>query len=187
MLLVTIATLVVATAFFLPYLLDVNAYRSEIMASLQQSLNRKVSFSSGSFTWHYGPSFQFKSFSIKERDGVTDFITAKQITVTLALMPLLEKKVELNHLILDETIISLIRNQDGTFNFDDLLKQDKEGVQVHFNKIQIHQGAILWSDPHGRKEPFSAALRNISLSADHLGQGTRDVGEPRQERGRTPL
>ncbi len=58
--LVTVATLVTATALFLPYLLDVNAYRTEIVAALQQSLNRPVSFSSGSFTWHFGPSFQFK-------------------------------------------------------------------------------------------------------------------------------
>ncbi len=172
-LLVTIATLVVATSLFLPYLLDVNAYRSEIITALQQSLNRQVSFSSGSFAWHFGPSFQFKSFNVKERDGVTDFITSRQITVTLALIPLLEKRVELNNLILDETTISLVRNADGTFNVDDLLKSDKEGVQIHFKRVQVNKGAILWSDMSGRKEPFSAALRNISFTANHLNRGRK--------------
>ncbi|HXE98080.1 MAG TPA: AsmA-like C-terminal domain-containing protein [Dongiaceae bacterium] len=172
-LLITVATLVTATAFFLPYLLDVNAYRTEIITTLQQSLNRPASFGSGSFVWHYGPSFQFKSFTVKERDGGADFIKARQITVQLALMPLLMKKVELKHLILDETTISLFRNSDGTYNIDDLLKPGKEGAHVDFKKIDINKGAILWSDMAGRKEPFSAALRNISLTADHLGRGKK--------------
>ena len=172
-LLVTVATLVTATAFFLPYLLDVNSYRSEIVTALQQSFNRPVSFGSGSFAWHFGPSFKFKSFTVKERDGGADFITARQITVQLALLPLLEKKIELKSLILDETTISLFRRSDGTFNIDDLLKPSKDGVQVNFKKIRINKGAILWSDMSGRKVPFSAALRNISFTADRLNRGQK--------------
>ena len=170
-LLATVATLVIATAFFLPYLLDVNAYRTEIVTALQQSLNRPVNFSSGSFAWHYGPSFEFKSFVVKERDGNADFISARKITVQLALIPLLEKKVELKSLTLDEASISLFRTQEGTLNIDDLLKPGKDTVRVKFQKIRINKGTILWNDWEGRKEPFSASLRNINLAADHLERG----------------
>jgi uncharacterized protein YhdP len=172
-LLVMVATLVTATAFFLPYLLDVNAYRSEIITALQESLNRPVSFSSGSFAWHFGPSFEFKSFTVKERDGSADFVTAEKITVQLALIPLLEKKVELKNLMLDGATISLLRSSDGTYNIDDLLKPGKEGVGVNFKKIRIHNGEILWSDMKGRKVPFSASLRNIALTASHIGRGNK--------------
>lgn len=172
-LLVTVATLLTATALFLPYLLDVNAYRTEIVTALQQSFNRPVKFSSGSFAWHFGPSFEFKSFSVKERDEGADFITARQITVTLALIPLLEKRVELKSLILDGATISLFRSSDGSYNIDDLLKPNGEGVRVNFKKIRINKGAILWSDMAGRKEPFSASLHNISIAADHLGRGQK--------------
>jgi uncharacterized protein YhdP len=173
LLLVTVATVVTATAFFLPYLLDVNAYRTEIVTALQQSLNRQVSFSSGSFAWHLGPSFEFKSFTVKERDGSADFITARQITVKLALIPLLEKKVELKNLILDGTTISLFRNFDGTYNIDDLLKPGEDAVRVNFKKIRINDGTILWSDLAGRKVPLSATLRNISLATNNLGRGQK--------------
>ena len=172
-LLVTVASLVTATALFLPYLLDVNAYRTEIVTALQQSLNRPVSFSSGSFTWHFGPSFEFKSFTVKEPDGGADFIAAKQITVQLALLPLLEKRVELKSLILDDTTISLFRTADGKLNIDDLLKPTADGVRVNFKIIRINKGAILWKDMAGRKEPLSASLRNISFTADHLGRGQK--------------
>jgi uncharacterized protein involved in outer membrane biogenesis len=143
LLLVTVATLVTATAFFLPYLLDVNSYRTEIIAALQQSLNRPVSFGSGSFAWHFGPSFDFKSFTVKERDSAADFITARQITVTLALVPLLKKRIVFKNLILNETTISLFRNSDGTYNIDDLLKPGKESVPVHFKKIRLEKGRAL--------------------------------------------
>ena len=173
LLLVAVATVVTATAFFLPYLLDVNAYRTEIITALQQSLNRKVSFVSGSFAWHFGPSFEFKSVTVKERDGIADFITARQITVKLALIPLLEKKVELKNLILDGTTISLFRNSDGTYNIDDLLKPGGDAVRVNFKKIRINNGAILWSDMAGRKVPFYATLHKIFLTANHLGSGQK--------------
>jgi len=172
-LMVAAATIVTATAFFLPYLMDVNAYRSEIVAALQQGFNRPVSFSSGSFVWHLGPSFEFNSFAVKERDGATDFITARKVTVKLALIPLLSKRVELNNLILDDSTISLLRNVDGTFNIDDLLKPSGGGVSINFKKIRINNGSILWSDMAGRNKPFSAELRNISLTANHIERGKK--------------
>lgn len=174
LLLMTFAALVIATAFFLPYLLDVNAYRDEIITALQQSLNRPVSFSSGSFTWHFGPSFRFKSFRVKESNTDADFITAKQITVQLAFLPLLEKKVELKNLILDGATISLFRNSDGTYNINDLLKSDPDnGIRVKFKEIRVNNGSIHWRDLLDRRVPFTAVMNNISLIANQLGRGEK--------------
>ncbi len=170
---VAAVTIVTATAFFLPNLMDVNAYRTEIVTALQKGFNRPVSFSSGSFAWHLGPSFEFNSFAVKERDGASDFITARKVTVKLALIPLLSKRVELSHLILDDSTISLFRNVDGTYNIDDLLKPSGDAVRVNFKKIRINNGVILWSDMVGRNKPFSAELRNISLTANHIERGKK--------------
>jgi len=172
-LLVAVATLVTATALFLPYLLDVNAYRNEITTALQQGLNRPVSFSSAAFTWHFGPSFKFKDFTVKERDGKAGFITARQITVTVALLPLLEKKLEFRNLILDGAAISLARRADGTLNIDDLLTPGEDTTTLDFKKISLTRGEIFWSDLVGRKEPFTGTLRNISISAHRIGRGQK--------------
>jgi uncharacterized protein involved in outer membrane biogenesis len=172
-LLMTVAAVVLATALFLPYLLDINAYRAEIVSALQQKLNRPVSFSSGSFAWNFGPSFEFKDFTVKERDGSSDFITARQITVTMSLIPLLEKRVELQSLIMDGTTVSLLRNRDGTYNIDDLLKTERSEVQVLFKNVRMSKGTFLWKDMTGGTAPFTAALRNISCTADHLVRGQK--------------
>jgi len=172
-LLLSIATLLIGLAFFLPRLLDVNAYRDEILEALQKSLNRQVSFGSGSFAWHLGPSFVFKTVSIKERDGSADFLSAEQITVNISLLPLLENKVELRDLHLYGANLSLIRNADGTFNIDDLLKPDKENMQVQFKKIFIKSGTIRWRDLAAQKDGISATLSNLSLTLDHLAHGRK--------------
>ncbi|MEI6205208.1 MAG: AsmA-like C-terminal domain-containing protein [Desulfuromonadales bacterium] len=168
-----VATLLIGVAFFLPRLLDVNVYRDEILEVLKKSLNRPVSFSSGSFAWHFGPSFIFKTVSIKERDGSARFLSAEQITVHISLLPLLEKKIELKDLHLYGANVSLIRNADGTLNIDDLLKPGKENIQVQLKRIHIKDGTIQWRDLTQQKNGISATLHNLSLSLDHLSRGQR--------------
>ena len=172
-LMMLVATVVTGLAFFLPHLLDVNAYRKEITAALQTSLKRQVTFKSGTFAWHLGPSFEFNDFSVKERDGSADLLFARQIIVQLALIPLLEKKVELKKIDLQGATLSLIRNSDGTLNIDDLLKPGTDQVQIQFKRISLHNSTISWKDLSAGKEGFSAVLNNLDLSLDNLARGRK--------------
>lgn len=158
-------------ALFLPRLIDINAYRDDIISSLQQSLNRKVSFSRGEFTMRIGPSFTFDTVAVKEQDGLTDFLTAKRITVHLALLPLLEKRVVLRDVILEEADLRFVRDRDGKLNIDDLLKPGTEAVQVQFKELQIRKGTVRWSDQAIRKEGFQVVARNVDLALDNLSRG----------------
>ncbi len=172
-LLMSFATLLVGLAFFLPRLLDVNSYRDEILEALQNAIHRQVSFGTGSFAWHIGPSFVFKSVSIKEPDGSTIFLSAEKITVHLSLLPLLGKRVELKDLYLHGVTISLIRHADGTLNIDDLLKQDKDGTPVQFKRVLVKNGTIQWRDMAVQKKGVAATISNISLTANHLARGRK--------------
>jgi uncharacterized protein YhdP len=168
-----VGTLVIGFAAFLPRLLDVNAYRDEILSTLQQSLNRKVSFSSGKFAWHFGPSFDFYGVTVKEPDGSTDFLKAERITVKLALLPLLEKQVVLKDVSADGAEIRLVRGSDGVLNIDDLLKPAKDSVPVHFRKVQLRHSTVQWRDMSVQKAGFLAVVRNISLDLEHLERGRK--------------
>jgi uncharacterized protein involved in outer membrane biogenesis len=165
--------LVIGFAAFLPRLLDINAYRDEIVSTLQQSLNRKVSFSSGTFAWHLGPSFVFNTVTVKEPDGSSDFLKAERITVKLALLPLLEKQVVLKDVRADGAEIRLVRGSDGRLNIDDLLKPSKDSVPVHFRIVQLRHSTVQWRDMSVRKEGFLAVARDISLDLDHLARGRK--------------
>lgn len=172
-LLMSVITFVAGVAFFLPYLLDVNAYREEILGSLQKSLKRQVSFKTGTFAWQFGPSFVFNNFVVKEPDGKTDLVYAEQISVHLALMPLQNKKIEFKSIDLNGASITLIRNADGTLNIGDLLKPDKDALQVQFKRLIMKKSTIKWHDFTLKKDGFSAQLVNLQLTLDHLTRGRK--------------
>jgi uncharacterized protein involved in outer membrane biogenesis len=168
-----VGTLIIGLAVFLPRLLDINAYRNEILATLQQSLHRTVNFNSGTFAWHFGPSFDFTGVTVKELDGNSDFLKAERITVKLALLPLLEKQVVLRDVSADGAEIHLVRNSDGRLNIDDLLKPSKDSVPVQFRKVQLKRSSVQWRDMVIQKEGFQAIVRNISLDVDHVARGRK--------------
>lgn len=166
-------TFIIGIAVFLPRLLDINAYRDEILATLQQSLNRKVNFNSGTFAWHFGPSFDFTGVIVKEPDGTSDFLKADRLSVKLALIPLLEKQVVLQDVSADGATIQLVRNSDGSLNIDDLLKPSKESVPVHFRKVKLRRSSVTWRDMTIPKDGFQSSARNISLDLDRLARGRK--------------
>ena len=164
------ATLI-GLAIFLPRLIDINAYRDDIMATLQNTLNRKVTFVNGEFSMKLGPSFIFDNVAIKEPDARNDFITAQRVTIHLALLPLLERKIVFSEIILEGAEVHLVRGSDRRLNIDDLLKPRPESAAVSFKKIRIKNGALQWRDLAIQKEGFSTALKNINLTLDKLSRG----------------
>jgi uncharacterized protein YhdP len=165
--------LIIGLAVFLPRMLDINAYRNEILATLQQSLNRKVDFKSGTFTWHLGPSFDFKTVTVREKDGSGDFLKAEQISVRLALAPLLKKQAVLKDLSLDGAEIHLVRDSEGHLNIDDLLKPSAEAVPVRLKVLKLRRGSVTWRDMMLEKDGFQANARNVSLDLDHVARGSK--------------
>src|SRR3954468_5139792 len=139
-----VGMIVVGLAFFLPRLIDINAYRDQIISLMQQSLNRRIDFARGDFTMHTGPSFTFETVSVKEVDGVTDFLKARKITVHLALLPLLEKKVVLSSVIIDQPDLRLVRGGDGKLNIDDLIKPRPESINTRLRGLTLKNGTVHW-------------------------------------------
>jgi len=158
-------------ALFLPKLVDINAYRDDVITILQQVLNRKVSFSHGEFSMHFGPTFTFDKVSIMEPDGKNVFFTAKRINVHLALFPLLEKRIVLRELGLEEADMRLERGKDGKLNIDDLLVQRPGEYQVHLSKFQIKEAKLHWRDKSIEKQEFFADVRISSLVLNGISRG----------------
>ncbi|MBI2355320.1 MAG: AsmA-like C-terminal domain-containing protein [Deltaproteobacteria bacterium] len=166
-----LGTTLIGLALFLPNLLDINAYRDDIIATLQQSLNRKVSFGHGEFSMRFGPAFVFDDVTVKEPDGNSDFLTAKRITVELALLPLLEKRAVLREFSLEGADVRLVRGSDGRLNIDDLLKPRPEAIQMRLKKVRVKKGVLHWRDMAIRKEGLTVDARNLNLSLDNLSRG----------------
>jgi uncharacterized protein involved in outer membrane biogenesis len=72
-----------------------------------------------------------KDFIIKEADGQSNFVSTKAFVLSYDLMPLLQKKLVVSEIRLDDPTIAVSRNKQGKFNYSTLAilsesaKQDK--------------------------------------------------------------
>ena len=116
---VVVVVIVVGLMFALPHLIDVNQYRGQIQAELQQRLNRPVQLgqmSLGVFPLRVevenviigdDPSFH----------STMPFAQVGQLNVSVKLLPLLSKNIEVESLELKQAKIELICNAQGVWNF----------------------------------------------------------------------
>lgn len=117
-----IVVLVAVAALALPYLIDVNRYRGRIQAELQQRLSRPVSLGD--------MQLSLLPLAIRVNNPVIGddpsfgagkpFAQADELRVSVQLMPLLRREVEVNSLELKRPRIELIRNRQGVWNFSTL-------------------------------------------------------------------
>lgn len=172
-LLMLLATIVVSTVLFLPLLIDINSYKAEIIAALEENLHRNVSFKQGEFSMKIGPSFVFKGVTISEPDRKERFLSADKIVVRLALFPLLQKKVSLTAITITGAEVHLIRRVDGTFNVDDLIKPTQDDSSITLSKLKFSHSTLLWHDMKIAKDGFKATARDITLELHDLERGKK--------------
>jgi uncharacterized protein YhdP len=162
--------------FILNNLFHLDAYKSQIISQVQQALNRQVLFGKGTFSFRFGPEFIFTHINIKEKDGNSDFIRADRLTIRIALMPLLKKKVVLSSIELEKPVITIYRNNDGLFNFSDLLEAQKRqtgDIQLLMRRLRIRKGEINFRDMAVAPRGISVTLKNTDFFTNHLDRGKK--------------
>jgi len=101
---------------------DVNKYRGTIQAQLQQHLGRLVSLGDMHLKV-LPPSLSVQNLAISDDPAFNPdapFVKAQELDVSVKLVPLLRKQVEINSLTLQRPSVNLIRNESGTWNFASL-------------------------------------------------------------------
>jgi AsmA protein len=120
---IVIAIVVVVIAVFAAAF-DVNKYHGTIQAELQEQLGRPVQLGD----MHLGlfpPRFRVRDVTVADDpafNAQTPFLKARELDVSVKLLPLLKKQVAIRSLDLDRPVVDLIRNRDGSWNFASLGK-----------------------------------------------------------------
>ena len=101
-----------------PVFINVNQYRPQIQSELQQKLGRKVTLGDLHLRL-LTPRVRVDNFSISDdpRFSTGPFAQARELDVSIALLPLITGKVEVNSLTLEQPNIQLVRNAQGVWNF----------------------------------------------------------------------
>lgn len=161
------------TAVLVARLHELDTYKGQILAEIEKTLNRKVTYRTGDASLRFGPAFTFTGVVISERDGQSVFATADRLSFRLGLMPLLRKRVVIRQMVMERPNVRLVRNADGIFNISDLLeeKKEKETVTLRFRGITVADGSITLTDHAAAPGGIVTTLEKIELGVDRIARG----------------
>jgi AsmA protein len=118
--LVVVAVILLVIGF--TALMNPNKYRAAIHSELERRLDRKVSLGNMHVSL-FPPRFQAENISIADDPTFNDFepfVQAQQLDVSVKLLPLLRKSVQIRSLDLQRPRVELIKNAQGVWNFSTL-------------------------------------------------------------------
>lgn len=128
-------------------LVDVNQFRPQIESQLEKRLSRSVSL--GTLGLKLLPlAIRIENVNVGEQADFRSsrpFLTAKQIDLRVALMPLLRRQLTVESLAIHEPKIELIRNAKGVWNYSTLSSGSsggESGGQFALGALQIVNGSI---------------------------------------------
>ena len=120
--LIALVVIVVVALLALPALINVNQYHDKIQAELQQKLHRQVTLGN--------MNLKLLPFSIRVADATIGedpkfntgrpFASARELAVSVKLLPLLRHEVSVRSVELVDPKIELVRNAQGVWNFASL-------------------------------------------------------------------
>ncbi len=165
-----IAALLIAAAVFIVATFDAVRVKAEIIEIVEEKKQRTLEIE-GEIEISFWPSLGIKlgKASLSEHASGQEFATLEAAQLSLAVLPLLEKRVVIDKLVLDGVKATLVRHKDGTFNIDDLLAnqtQDSETLRFDIAGVKVTDSRVdFYDEKLGRR--FSA--RGFDLATGRLG------------------
>ena len=155
---IVVALVVVAVGIF-ALTFNPNDYKGTVQAQLEKQLNRKVGL--GQMSLGLFPlRFEIKDISIADDPsfgGRAPFVRTQELDVSVKLMPLLSKRVEIDSLELKKPNVELIKNTQGVWNFSTIgsktpANTSSSGGNQDFSlgKLEITDGQVAITDNQAR-------------------------------------
>ncbi len=167
----TIALVLIVAVVVFAATFNVNQYRGTIQSELEKRLDRRVALGD----MHLGifpPRLQVQNLSIADNPKFNDakpFVEAQELDVSVKLLPLLSKSVEISSLSLQRPSVELIKDAQGMWNFSTIgatLKsappQSKQ--QFSLGQLAVQDGQVAITDEQARKPRVVYDHINLTLT-----------------------
>jgi uncharacterized protein involved in outer membrane biogenesis len=195
---IIICIVVVLALAIAPQFIDANRYHDQIQAELQDRLGRPVTLGRISLSL-LPPSLQVQNVSIGEDPnfGPGPFATTQDLSVRVALLPLLHKDVQIQSLKLVNPKIALVRAANGEWNYSTLGQKpaalspaktpptakapkppkgqqpsppqpEKKAPELSLAHLTISNGDVHLTDAQNK---YQATYNNIDVTLDHFEPG----------------
>jgi len=160
-----VAVMVFAATF------NVNQYRGTIQSELEKRLDRRVALGD----MHLGmfpPRLQVQNLSIADDpkfNAAKPFVEAQELDVSVKLLPLLSKSVEISSLSLQRPSVELIKDAQGMWNFSTIGATQKSAPprskqQFSLGQLAVQDGQVAITDQQARKPRVVYDHINLTLT-----------------------
>ncbi len=177
-----VVVLLLVAVVALPFVIDVNRFRPELEAKASAAVGRKVTLGPLSLSLRSG---KVVASDITVADdpafSTSPFLTAKSVRIGVEVKPLLmQHKLNVIGIAIDQPQISLMRNPDGTWNFSSLNKGQiapKDAshkiapTSVSVAALSVHGGTLTVSYPNSTRP--AQVYNNVNVEAVNVSATTR--------------
>ncbi|QMU61814.1 MAG: AsmA family protein [Gammaproteobacteria bacterium] len=177
---ILLVVVVIGGGVFFLSTLDVNNYKEEIASEVKKATGRDLVITGGIKTswWPLGLSLGETTFGNAPGFGDTPMATVEEVSISVAVLPLLKSKVEASKLILHGLKVNLHKNAQGVTNWDDLVSEESSSEETSdgssaapelvINGIDISDAEFHWQDDQvGTK----IQIAPFNLTTGELGDG----------------
>lgn len=182
-----LCTALIALLGTVPYFISLDPIRAELSAQVARDTGRTLTIRGKTrFVLLPRPALLLDDATLTEPDSQEIFASTEHTRIGLAVWPLLAHgEVRVRELEFDKPQISVVRDQEGKLNFEDLLAQ-KSGQQLQFGLEELHfnDAELRFSDEFlGNSVLLSKLKLDLSNLADPkkgklMAQGSLVVGQP---------
>jgi uncharacterized protein involved in outer membrane biogenesis len=182
-----IVVVIAGLMVFVRYYLTEERVKALVIPQAETALGREVTI--GKINIGLFSGITIHDFLIKESDPTSDFVSAKAFVLSYELLPLLQKKLIISQIRLDEPAVQITRDKNGKFNFSSLAilaeteKPDKTEktkpasaalpLALTINAIELNNAKIKIRDQMA-EIPAVDATSSIKLNLS-LGRTLRDL------------
>lgn len=166
----SLAVLLPVCFFGVEHLLDADTWRGKIEAALSDSLGRPVQLGHLSFSLLSG-SLAAESLSIADDPSFSaqPFLTARDIRIGVAVLPLvMHHELHIASLTIDQPKISLLRREDGVWNYSSLGGKGKKNSQSNslMPNLTVSKFAIKGGEMNVGSVPAQAGQAHVYTDFD---------------------
>jgi len=159
--------------YFYQQVQNLEAYRPTIVNYAKKALDRDIQYASGHVSFGFSPALTFDRVVIMEKNSRDQFASSARLTVRVALLPyLLERKIILREINLQQPHIVIVRDKQGKWNIDDLMEAKKESP-LEFGGLSVQEGAVTFRDQWIIPQGIQTDFKNVRLKIDHLQRGEK--------------
>ena len=147
-----------------PFLVDLDRYKTPIIEQVQSHINRDIDFEHIELTILTGLGAEIQGLRISDNPAFSkdDFLRLDRVQVKVELLPLFKKEVRIKSVILKKPVLSIARNAEGVFSFDDIIDALKKGPE---EKVSGNSGS-----PVHAGEPAGGGTGGVAWAAGSEGE-----------------